>query len=67
MLGDQRLELGDELRMPTELKLGVDPLELGRQPKLAQTGDVVALRPLENDVGEGRAAPERERPPPELE
>jgi hypothetical protein len=32
MLGDERLELADELRVTPELELGVDPLELRREP-----------------------------------
>ncbi len=56
----KRLELPDELRVATERELGVDPLDLGGQPQLAQARERVALRPLEDDVCQRRPPPEGE-------
>ena len=58
----KRLELADELRVATERELGVDPLDLGGQPRLVHTRERAAFGPFENDVGERGTAPERERP-----
>jgi hypothetical protein len=55
------LELGHDLCMPTELKVGLDaPLE--REPaKLVETADLGLREILERDIGQRRAAPQRQR------
>ena len=39
VLGDERLELGDERRVPPERELGVDPLLERREPQLLEPLD----------------------------
>ena len=57
---DERLELGDHLRVPAELELGVDPPLERLQAELVEVhsrrGDGLAGK-----VGERRSAPQRER------
>ena len=62
MAADERVELGDELRVPAERQLGVDALLQAREvlldePRLLQPGE--RLR----ELGERRAAPQRQRTP----
>ena len=59
VLGDQRLELCDELAVPPEREIGVDPILDGREPALVEVSGVRVHR-LAGEVGECRAAPERE-------
>src|SRR5207248_11173614 len=66
MLGDERLELADELGVAAEREVGLDPLEQRRQAKLVQALGLAACEPLEAKVGQGRATPELERLSPEL-
>ena len=61
MLGDERLELPDQVAVPAEREIGVDPLDQGAQVKLLEPADLVAGERLVGEVGERRAAPERER------
>ena len=61
MLGDERLELAHELRVPARLELGLDSLLERREPELSEPGDL-GLRPgLEAELGERLAPPEVER------
>ena len=61
LLGDERLELADELGVAPEGEVGVDPLLEGRPAKLLEPGDL-RLRPrLVGDVGKRWAPPERQR------
>ena len=62
MAADERVELGDELRMTAERQLGVDALLLARQVLLDEPR---LLQPSERlvELGERRAAPQRERTP----
>ena len=61
MLRDERLQLADERAVPAEREIGVDPVLERGEPELLEP---VRLRPRERlvrEVGERRAAPERER------
>ena len=61
MLADERLELADELGVAATLEIGVEPRLERDEPELLQPCDL-GLRPaLVREVGEGGAAPERER------
>ena len=60
MLADERLELCDELSVAPECEVGVDaPLERD-EPEFLETEDLSLGERLVRDVGERRAAPERE-------
>ena len=61
MLGDERLELADELGVTAERQVGVDPLLERRQPQLLQPRDLGLGERLVGEVGERRPAPQRER------
>ena len=62
MLADERLELGDDVGRAAELDVGRDPLLDRDEAQLVEPADL-GLRPvLERELGERRAAPERERP-----
>jgi hypothetical protein len=61
VLGDQRLELGDDLLVQPECKVAIDPVHLRGQPQLLEVTRLVACGRLELDPVEHRAAPERER------
>ena len=58
---DERLELADQLVVPSEREVAVDPLLEGRQAELVEPGDLRLRERLVREVGEGRPAPERER------
>ncbi len=61
MLADERLELSDELRMPTKCEIGVEaPLER-RQVQLLESPDFRLRERLIGEIGERGTAPERER------
>src|SRR4249919_2251369 len=61
MLGDERLQLRDELTVSSQLEVGIDAGLEHREPSLLEPGDL-RLRPrLEAEIGERRAANERER------
>ncbi len=59
--GDERLELGDELRVAPEREVGLDPLLERDGAQLLEPGDLGLRERLVEEVGERRAAPERER------
>ena len=61
VLGDQRLELGHELRAAPEREIGVEAVLERHQPQLLQAGDLALAERLEREVGQRRAAPQRER------
>ena len=61
MLGDERLELADQLGVAAAGQIGVDPLLERRQPQLLETGDLGLRERLVGEVGERRPAPKRER------
>ena len=61
VLGDERLELGHERRVPAERELGLDPLLERREPQLLEPLDGRARERLVREVGERRPAPEVER------
>jgi hypothetical protein len=56
----QCLELVQDFRMPAERQLRVDQVHGGAETLLLQPSDLVPRERLEHDVGERRAAPERE-------
>ena len=61
MLGDDRLELSDELAVAPELEVGVDPRRERAQPQLLEAGDLRLGELLVGEVRERGPAPERER------
>ena len=61
VLGDERLELADELRVAAEREVGVDPLLERREAELLEPDDRGLRERLVGEVGERGAAPERER------
>lgn len=61
VLGDERLQLADELRAAAEPEERVDPILDGLQPQLLEALDLALRELLEGELGERRAAPEPER------
>ena len=61
VLGDQGLELADEMRVPTEREVCIDPVFDGDEPELLESGDLGTREVLEREVGERRPGPELER------
>ena len=57
----ESLELGNELRLPPQLKVRIDPVLDRRLPQLLEPHQLPGKPKLVGDVGEGRAAPDRER------
>ena len=58
---DERLQLGDQLRVGLDLEIGRDPVLQRAEPKVLEPVDLVLRKVLELRVGERRTAPERER------
>ena len=58
---DERLELGDELGVAPEREVGLDPLLERDGAELLEPRDLGLGERLVEEVGERRAAPERER------
>ena len=65
MLGDERLELADELAVATELEVAVDPLRQRLEAKLVQPLRLVRREGLERQVAERRVRA-RARAPPDI-
>ena len=61
VLSDERLELPDEVGVPAERQVGVDPLDQRIQAKLLEPTDLVLGERLIGELRERRAAPHRER------
>ncbi len=61
MLGDERLELAGERRVPALGELGLHELLDGREPQLGKARDLVAGERLVGDVYERGAAPDLDR------
>src|SRR5918994_2237027 len=61
MVADEPLELGHELGVAAEGKVGLDPLLERGQAQLLETRDLTLRERLERDVRERRAAPQSER------
>ena len=59
--GDDRLQLGDELAVAAEREVGVDPVLERGEPQLREAGGLGRRERLLRELGERRAAPERER------
>ena len=60
MLGDERAQLSDQLDVTTEREVGLDPLFERRQPDLLQPSDGDLRERFVVEVGQRRAAPQRE-------
>jgi hypothetical protein len=60
MLVNERLELGDELRVPAEREVGFDALLEGGHPELVEAQDLRLDERLVGEVGKCGAAPEGE-------
>ena len=58
---DEGLQLADQLAVPSEREVGVDPLLERGQAELLEASDLRLGERLVREVGEGRPAPERER------
>ena len=61
VLPHERFQLGDDLRVAAEGKLAISQIHQRAQPLLLQLRDLVARERLEEHIGEGGPAPERER------
>ena len=61
VLSDKRLELPDEVDVPAERQVDVDPLDQRAQAKLLEPTDLTLGERLVGELGERRAAPHRER------
>ena len=61
VLGDERLELPDEVGVPAERQVGVEPVDQRVQAKLLEPTDLMLGERLVGELGERRAAPHRER------
>ena len=61
MLHGQRVELGDDLTVPSGPQVGVNPVLEGGQTQLGQTGDLAVEAAMGLDVGVRMAAPHRQR------
>ncbi len=61
VLGDELLELGDEVGMARKGEVGFDALLECRQPKLVEPPDLVLCERFVGEVGQRWAAPHRER------
>ena len=61
MLGDERLELSDEVGSPPQGEPGLEALLEGRQAQLLEPVDLVLREGLVDEVGERGALPERQR------
>ena len=59
--GDQRLELGQDVLVAAEREVGLDPILERGEPQVLEPPDLVLRERLVREVGERRAAPERER------
>jgi hypothetical protein len=61
-LADERFQLTDDLGVPAAMRqVGVDPLLHRRHPQLFEPRDLGLGEPLVGQVGERRAAPDRQR------
>ena len=61
MLGDQRLQLADQLGVAAERQVGLDPLLERRQPQILEPAALDPRERLLAELGQRRAAPQPER------
>jgi hypothetical protein len=54
----ERLELDDDLAVPAECQVGIDPALQRHQPQLLEAGDLVLGERLVGEVDQWRSAPE---------
>ena len=67
MLGGERRQFTDELAVTADAELDFDAKLEGCQPDLLEPGDRTLRKGLVGEVGERRAAPERERVAQEID
>ena len=63
MLPHERLELADQLRVPSAAQVGLDAVLEQCEPQLLEPADLRLRERLEDEIGERRSAPERQRLP----
>jgi hypothetical protein len=61
VLRDERFQLADELTLPAEVEIGVDPVLEERPANLLETPDLSLCPRFVAEIGQRRPAPERER------
>ena len=61
MVANERLERADDVAVPAELEIGLDPLLERDEPELLEAPDLRLCEVVEGELGECRAAPEGER------
>src|SRR5213076_1345690 len=66
VLCHESFELGHDLRVTTELELGLDQLLVGGGAELLEASDLDARERFEGEIGQGRPAPETKRLAQEL-
>ena len=66
MLRHERLELADQLGVPSAGQVGLDAVLEQREPQLLEPADLALGERLIREIGERRPAPERERLPQPL-
>ena len=66
VLGHERLELADDVRMAAQRQVRVDPRLGAGEPELLEASDLRLREHLEANVGERGATPERQRRPESL-
>ena len=59
MLGNERLQLGDDLAMPAKAQVGLDPVLENTQAQLFEPMGLTPQR-VRREASQGRAAPKRE-------
>ena len=61
VLGDEPLELADDVAVATELEIGVDPLRERGEAELVQPPDLRLREVLERELARARSPPQLER------
>src|SRR5215204_4441978 len=61
IFGDQRLQLRNQLRVPAQLEIRLDPIFQRRHPQLLQPPDLRLRERLERELSERAAAPQIQR------
>jgi hypothetical protein len=62
MVGDERLELSDEVGVTTEREVGLDQVFEGDETKFFESGSFASAERLRGELGQGGATPKFERP-----
>ncbi len=66
MLRHERLELADQLGVPSASEVGLDSVLEQREPQLLEPADLTESKGFEREIGERRPAPEAQRLPQPL-